>query len=141
VNLPPLPLDQHELSRRGAAPRGITARQPMPITLQGTAGGFSADFMSKLPELERAMAARGLDANDFIISKDDAASANARPLGPFFYDYTVFVGDAHFTVTEPNDARFLEYFMDRILASDEAPAPHRHDTAFSRFAKWMARPI
>lgn len=113
----------------------------MPITLQGTAGGFSAEFMSKLPELERAMAARGLDASDFIVSKDNAASAIARPLGPFFYDYTVFVGDAHFTVTEPNDARFLAYFMDRILAPDEAPAPRRHDTAFSRFAKWMARPI
>ncbi|MEA2887481.1 MAG: hypothetical protein QOD11_1841 [Bradyrhizobium sp.] len=113
----------------------------MPITLQGTAGGFSAEFMSKLPELEAAMAARGLDANDFIVSKDDAASANARPLGPFFYDYTVFVGEEHFTVTEPNDARFHAYFMDRILASDEAPAPHRHDTAFSRFTKWMARPI
>jgi hypothetical protein len=97
--------------------------------------------MRKLPELERAIAARGLDANDFIVSKDNAASANARPLGPFFYDYTVFVGDAHFTVTEPNDARFLEYFMDRILAADEAPAPRKHDTAFSRFAKWMARPI
>src|SRR4051812_40519819 len=113
----------------------------MPITLQGTAGGFSAEFMRQLPELERAMAARGLDANDFIVSKDNAASANARPLGPFFYDYTVFVGEEHFTVTEPNDARFLAYFMDRILASDEAAAPRGHDTAFSRFARWMARPI
>jgi hypothetical protein len=141
MNLPPLPLDQHQLSRRGVAPRGITARQSMPITLQGTAGGFSAEFMRQLPELERAMAARGLDANDFIVSKDNAASANARPLGPFFYDYTVFVGGEHFTVTEPNDARFLAYFMDRILAADEAPAPRRHDTLFSRFAKWMAQPI
>jgi hypothetical protein len=46
----------------------------MPITLQGTAAGFSAEFMSKLPELEAAMTARGLDANDFIVSKDNAAS-------------------------------------------------------------------
>lgn len=105
----------------------------MPITLQGTAGGFSAEFIGKLPELEAAMATRGLDANDFIISKDEAASAVARPLGPFFYDYTVFVGEEHFT--EPNDARFHAYFMDRILAADEAPAPRSHDTAFSRFCK------
>jgi hypothetical protein len=53
----------------------------------------------------------------------------------------VFVGEAHFTVTEPNDARFLAYFMDRILAADEAPAPRGHESPFSRFAKWMARPI
>jgi hypothetical protein len=113
----------------------------VPITLQGTAGGFSAEFIGRLPELEQAMAAHGLDANDFIISKDNSASANARPLGPFFYDYTVFVGDENFTVTEPNDARFFEYFLDRILAPDEEPAPLRHDTLFSRLARWMAQPI
>jgi hypothetical protein len=113
----------------------------MPITLQGTAGGFSAEFIGKLPELEQAMAAHGLDASDFIISKDNSASSNARPLGPFFYDYTVFVGAENFTVTEPNDARFFEYFLDRILAPDEEPAPLKHDTLFRRFAKWMAQPI
>ncbi|MHB8268055.1 hypothetical protein [Bradyrhizobium sp.] len=113
----------------------------MPITLQGTAGGFSAEFMRKLPELERAMVAHGLEAGDFIISKDNAASSNARPLGPFFYDYTVFVGGESFTVTEPNDIRFFDYFLDRILAPDEEPAPLKHDTLFSRFAKWMAQPI
>ena len=113
----------------------------MPITLQGAAGGFSAEFMMRLPELEQAMAAHGLDTNDFIISKDNSASSNARPLGPFFYDYTVFVGAENFTVTEPNDLRFFEYFLDRILAPDEAPAPLRHNTLLSRFAKWMAQPI
>jgi hypothetical protein len=118
------------------------ARTIVPITLQGTAGGFSAGFMEQLPRVEQAMIAHGLDPNDFIISKDDAASANARPLGPFFHDYTVFVGDGSFTVTEPNDARFLDYFMDRILApDDDAPAQLRRDTLFSRLAKWMARPI
>ena len=113
----------------------------MPITLQGTTGGFSAEFMRKLPEVEQAMAARGLDPSSFIISKDNAASANARPLGPFFYDYTVFVGGENFTVTEPNDMRFLEYFLDRILAPDEdEPAP-RAASLFSRFVRWMAQPI
>jgi hypothetical protein len=113
----------------------------VPITLQGTVGGFSAEFMRKLPEVERAMTAHGLDPSDFIISKDNSASSNARPLGPFFYDYTVFVGDENFTVTEPNDMRFLEYFYDRILAPDDEPALPRHDTLFSRLAKWMAQPI
>jgi hypothetical protein len=112
----------------------------VPITLQGTAGGFSAEFLRRLPELERAMVAHGLEPGDFIISKDNAASSNARPLGPFFYDYTVFVGDENFTVTEPNDARFLDYFMDRILAPDEEPAP-RSAGLFGRLFRWMAQPI
>ena len=114
----------------------------MPITLQGTVGGFSAEFMQELPQVEQAMTAHGLDPSSFIISKDNAASANARPLGPFFYDYTVFVGGEHFTVTEPNDMRFLEYFLDRILApDDEEPESRKHAGLFSRFAKWMAQPI
>jgi hypothetical protein len=113
----------------------------VPITLQGTAGGFSAGFMERLPRVEQAMAAHGLDPADFIISKDNSASSNARPLGPFFYDYTVFVGGESFTVTEPNDARFLDYFMDRILASDEAPARRRRPGLFSRLFRWMAQPI
>jgi hypothetical protein len=113
----------------------------VPITLQGTVGGFSAEFMEKLPQVEQAMTAHGLDPNDFIISKDNAASANARPLGLFFYDYTVFVGGENFSVTEPNDIRFLAYFMDRILAPDEEPAPRTRASPFSRFFRWMAQPI
>jgi len=113
----------------------------VPITLQGTAGSFSAEFMRKLPALEQAMAARGLEPDAFIISKDNAASANARPIGPFFYDYTVFVGDEHFTVTEPNDMRFLEYFYGRIIAPDEEPAASPEDGMLARFARWMAQPI
>lgn len=113
----------------------------MAITLQGTAGDFSAEFKRRLPALERAMIARGLDPADFIISRDNAASANARPIGPFFYDYTVFVGDEHFTVTEPNDMRFLEYFYGRILAPEDEPAQKKNLGLFSRLAKWMAQPI
>ena len=117
-------------------------RTNVPITLQGTAGDFSAEFMRKLPGLERAMVARGLEPAEFIISKDNAASANARPIGPFFYDYTVFVGEEHFTITEPNDLRFFEYFYSRVLAPDEeAVEVRRHDGMLARFARWMARPI
>jgi hypothetical protein len=120
---------------------GHPERRPVPITLQGTAGGFSAEFRHKLSGVERAMIARGLDPMEFIISKDNAASANARPIGPFFYDYTVFIGDDHFTVTEPNDMRFLQYFYDRILAPDEDPEKSEIPGLFSRLAKWMAQPI
>jgi hypothetical protein len=33
----------------------------MAITLQSTVGGFSDEFMRRLPKLEQAMAANGLD--------------------------------------------------------------------------------
>ena len=69
----------------------------MSITLQSTVGGFSAAFMKRLPQLEAAMVAHGLEPSAFILSKDNAVSANARPLGPFFYDYTVFVDGAAIT--------------------------------------------
>jgi hypothetical protein len=48
----------------------------VPITLQGTVGGFSAEFVRKLPEVERAMIAHGLEPTDFIISKNNSASSN-----------------------------------------------------------------
>ena len=113
----------------------------MPITLQGTVGGFSAEFMQELPRVEQAMTAHGLDPADFIISKDNAASANARPLGPFFYDYTVFVGDENFTVTEPNDMKFLDYFYRLVKAVDDPPPePPRRGIIHSIF-RWMEQPI
>ena len=92
----------------------------MPITLQSTVGGFSAEFMRKLPELEQAMIAHGLEPSQFVISKDRATPPAVPFIGPFFYDYTVFIGDESFTVTEPNDIRFLEYFYQRCIAEDEA---------------------
>jgi len=111
------------------------------ITLQSTVGGFTPEFMRKLPLVEQAMLAHGLEPAQFVISKDRATPPSVPFIGPFFYDYTVFVGDENFTVTEPNDARFLAYFMDRILASDEEPAPRRRAGLFGRFFRWMAQPI
>jgi hypothetical protein len=117
----------------------------MAITLQSTAG-FSPEFMRKLPALEQAMVAHGLEPSQFVISKDWATQA-AVPypfLKPFFYDYTVFVGDENFTVTEPNDIRFLEYFYNRCIAPDDASpdqAQHvRHPGPIRRFFRWMAQP-
>jgi hypothetical protein len=96
------------------------ARGKLSIILQSTVGGFSPEFMRKLPQLEQAM------------------------IGPFFYDYTVFAGDENFTVTEPNDIKFLEYFYARCMADDEAtPAqqPRRGPGLISRIFRWMAQPI
>jgi hypothetical protein len=117
----------------------------MSITLQSTVGGFSAEFMRRLPALEQAMVAHGLEPSAFVISKDRATPATVPLIGPFFYDYTVFVGGEHFTVTEPNDIQFLEYFYQRCIAEDE-PAPEqerrmRRPGLINRIFRWMAQPI
>ena len=116
----------------------------MAITLQSTIGGFSAEFIRKLPQLEQAMTAHGLDPAEFVISKDRATPATLPLLGPFFYEYTVFIGEEKFTVTEPNDMKFLEYFYERCVAPDEAePEPQRvrPPGLISRIFRWMAQPI
>jgi hypothetical protein len=116
----------------------------MSIILQSTVGGFSAEFMDRVPQLEQAMIAHGLEPSQFVISKDRATPATAPIIGPFFYDYTVFAGEGNFTVTEPNDIKFLEYFYARCVADDEAaPAPpsKRSSGLISRLLRWMAQPI
>jgi hypothetical protein len=55
----------------------------------------------------------------------------------------VFVGEEHFTVTEPNDIQFLEYFFQRCIAEDEpaqASRPRRLGL-INRIFRWMAQPI
>jgi hypothetical protein len=113
------------------------------ITLQSTVGGFSPEFMRRLPQLERAMVAHGLEPSQFIISKDQAAPSTPPFVGPFFYAYTVFVGEENFTVTEPNDSRFFEYLYRRCIAEDDATtAPGRSWFGpIARFFRWMAQPI
>ena len=119
----------------------------MAITLQSTVGGFSGEFQRRLPQLEQAMIAHGLEPSQFLISKDRAAPLTVPFIGPFFYDYTVFVGDENFTITEPNDIRFLEYFYKRCIADDEeteATATQRRERSpglISRIFRWMAQPI
>ena len=113
----------------------------MAITLQSTVGGFSAEFMRKLPAVERAMIAHGLEPSQFVISKDRATPPSVPFIGPFFYAYTVFVGDESFTVTEPNDSVFLDYFLKRCIAADEPePAPARPGL-ISRLFRWMDQPV
>jgi hypothetical protein len=110
------------------------------IILQSTVGGFSPEFMRKLPLVEHAMRQHGLEPSQFVISKDQSTPATVPFVGPFFYDYTVFVGDQHFTVTEPNDMQFLDYFYKRCVAPDEL-AGHRRSGLMQRIFRWMAQPI
>jgi hypothetical protein len=56
-------------------------------------------------------------------------------------DYTVFFGDDKFTVTEPNDMRFLDYFLKRVMALDEMPGLGRRDGLIRRIFRWMAQPL
>jgi hypothetical protein len=113
------------------------------ITLQSTIGGFSAEFMRKLPLVEQAMIAHGLEPSQFVISKDRATPPTVPFIGPFFYDYTVFVGEENFTVTEPDDIKFLDYFYQRCIAADEAPQPlrKRRPGLINRLFRWMTQPI
>ena len=122
----------------------------MAITLQSTInGGFSAEFIRKLPKVEQAMIAHGLEPDNFVISKDRATPPSVPFIGPFFYDYTVFVGEESFTVTEPNDIVFLDYFHQRCIAEDE-PAPEQQQEMERRKSRpglirrvfsWMMQPI
>ena len=116
------------------------------ITLQSTVGGFSPEFLRKLPLLEQAMTAHGLEPSQFVISKDRVTPATVPLIGPFFYDYTVFVGDDNFTITEPNDIKFLDYFYKRCIVQDApeaAGAPPRKTGPglISHILGWMAQPI
>jgi hypothetical protein len=93
LNLPSFPLYQDRQRQSRPFPAARRSHEVIvAITLQSTVGGFSPEFMRKLPDLEQAMVAHGLEPSQFIISKDWATPATAPFIGPFFYDYTVFVG-------------------------------------------------
>jgi hypothetical protein len=97
--------------------------------------------MRKLPRVEQAMVSHGLEPAQFVISKDRATPPTVPWIGPFFYDYTVFVGEENFTVTEPNDIRFLDYFYQRCIAADEPEPAGRRSGLIGRFFRWMAQPV
>jgi hypothetical protein len=115
----------------------------MQIKLQSSVGPFDESFLQKLPLVEQAMLNHGLDPALFVIAKDASVFTNARAFGATFRDYTVFVGDQHFTVTEPSDMRFLEYFYDRCIAPDEAaPSPqHKLARVLGKLLHWIEQPI
>lgn len=123
------------------------------IKLQSSIGDFDPAFVHQLPALEKAMTEHGLDPADFIIARNLPSSPNL----PIFYrpegnqlEYTVFVKDRSFTVTLPNDMRFLEYFYELCVAADEHPHPGKHpphspegrlEALFHRAARWLNKPI
>ena len=122
------------------------------IKLQSSVGDFSPEFVKALPALEKAMREHGLDAADFVIARNLAQG----PHLPIFYrpdgnllDYTVFVKERSFTVTQPNDMRFLEYFYELCTApkhEDDShsllhPAEQKLESLFRRAARWLNKPI
>ena len=114
----------------------------MQIKLQSTVGAFDESFLKKLPLVEEAMIAHGLDPAAFVIAKN-ASVATMRAFGATFRDYTVFVDGRHFTVTQPSDLAFLEYFYERCIAPDEqVPTPARKlKNVVGRLVHWMEQPI
>jgi hypothetical protein len=117
----------------------------MSIILQSTVD-FSSEFMRKLPALEKTMIAQGLDPSGFVISKDRASPPSGVPfVGPFFYAYTVFVDGESFTLTEPNDMVFLDYFLKLCTAEEEdhpLPTLRRAGPGVARrFLNWMTNSI
>jgi hypothetical protein len=115
----------------------------MQIKLQSSVGAFDESFTQKLPLVEKAMIAHGLEPSSFVISKDASLFTNARAFGATFRDYTVFVSGKHFTVTQPSDIRFLEYFYERCIAPEEAaPTPHHKlESVLVKLVHWMEQPI
>lgn len=109
----------------------------MSIILQSTVGGFSLQFMRKLPLVEQIMRDHGLDPSGFVISKDYASTASYPIMGPFFFNYSVYFSEERFTVTEPNDMVFLDYFLKRVLAADGPPELPRRPGLMRWLFGWM----
>jgi hypothetical protein len=132
------------MKRRRPAPDQAAddrAQAPMLLTLQSSVGSFDADFLKRIPLLEQAMIAQGLDPAAFVIAKDRSLFTNGFPFGSRLWDYTVFVDGEHFTVTKPDDLTFLAYFAARCLAPDDPPAVPKPAGLLTRFMHWMAQPI
>lgn len=121
------------------------------IKLQSSVGDFDDAFIKRLPALEAAMKERGLDPGDFIIARNLAQSPHLpvafRPDGNLL-EYTVFVRDRSFTVTQPNDVSFLEYFYGLCVPPNHAnphsplhTAEHALEAFFGRVGRWLNKPI
>ncbi|MGH6725384.1 MAG: hypothetical protein ACREB8_02415 [Pseudolabrys sp.] len=125
------------------------------IKLQSSVGDFDPAFVGRLPALEKAMTEHGLDPSAFVIARNLPQS----PHLPIFYrpdgnllEYTVFVKGRSFTVTQPNDLRFLEYFYDLCVPHAAKDDPHslthklgseeqKLESLFRRVGHWLNKPI
>jgi hypothetical protein len=116
------------------------------IKLQSSVGDFSPEFVKELPALEKAMREHKLDPSDFVIARNMAQSTYLpivyRPDGNLL-EYTVFVKGRSFTVTQPNDMRFLEYFHELCVAKDERLRSHerKRGPLFRHIVRWFNKPI
>ena len=92
------------------------------IKLQSSYGNFGSGFRKQLPGLEKAMIDQGLDPAAFVISKDAARVPRLpiafRPNG-HPAEYTVFVKGRSFTVAQPDDLSFLDYFYRLCVPPNE----------------------
>ena len=112
----------------------------MPLTLQSTVEGFDAAFMQAVPQLERTMRRAGLDPSDVIIVKDRGAPG-ALSFDLALFHYTVFADAMQFTVTEPDDARFLDTVQRRMRADGDAmAAAAMQGGLLARVRHWMMQP-
>jgi hypothetical protein len=145
---PSTPAVDQWMENRVTGRRGLLASGPqiMPITLQSTVA-FSEEFMQQVPRLEQTMIAHELEPSNFVISKDSASPSTRHVVGTFFYAYTVFIDGEHFTLTEPNDMVFLDYFLKLCTAEEEDHVlsrlrkPPRQPNPLSRFLRWMKQPV
>ena len=113
--------------------------------LQST-DSFSAEFMQQLPMLEKAMIAHGLGFAEIRdLERDPATPSTRHVVGTFFHDYTVFVDGEHFTLTEPNDMVFLDYFLKLCTAEDDVrpllKLRRGRPGLLRRFLRWMTQPV
>ena len=122
-------------------------RHSSPIKSQSTFGDFTPEFMHNLPLAEADMRAHGLEPSEFVISKGRGAPPAFPLISPFFYKYTVFVGDDSFTVTEPDDMSFRAFFHKRCIPKSEDEERRRLTLResnlglFRRFLRWMSQSI
>jgi hypothetical protein len=113
----------------------------MGILLHSSVGPFDESFLIRIPQLERMMAARGLDPSRFVIAKAPSPTGRPRLFGARLWDYTVFVDGGHFTVTRPDDASFLGYFITRCLPRDHAAPMPWPGGLLSRLLRRMTQPM
>lgn len=126
------------------------------IKLQSSYGDFDTAFVKELPALEKAMIDEGLNPSAFVIAKNLAQIPHLpiafRPDGTPL-EYTVFVKDRSFTVTQPDDMSFLAYFYRLCVpAPEEKDAPHtvaqalhseekKLEALIGRLERWLDKPI
>ncbi len=125
------------------------------IQLQSSIGAFDESFRKRLPAVEQAIREHGIDPAAFVIAKD-AAHLTRLPIAyrPDGHptEYTVFVKGRSFTVTQPSDLAFLEYFYALCVAYEHKDEPHSlahavHDgekklqALIGRLERWLDKPI